>query len=75
MLLQYDWTALHWASWNGHENTVTLLIEHGANVNVFDQVCNTTYTICMHNFFYKIINCDIVLDTKILSLRPLELAN
>ena len=35
---QYDRTALHWASENGHRAVVKLLVQSHANVNVKDDV-------------------------------------
>ena len=35
---QYGWTALHWASWNGHISTLHTLVGHsGCLVNVLDK--------------------------------------
>ncbi len=43
------WTPLHMAAFNGHKDTVELLIKHGANVNAQDQyVCVLNYIICVY---------------------------
>lgn len=36
---QYGYTALHWASWNGYAETVTLLLQKQANASICDEVC------------------------------------
>ena len=33
VLLQLNWTALHWAAFNGKNNTLKFLIEQGAGVD------------------------------------------
>ncbi len=37
--VQYGWTALHWAAWNGHTTTITCLVGHnGCIINTSDKV-------------------------------------
>ena len=40
VILQENWTALHWAAMEGHYNVVDYLINHGARVN---DVTNVSY--------------------------------
>ena len=37
--MQNRWTALHWASENGHLDVVKFLVEQGADTNATDKVC------------------------------------
>ena len=37
-VIQYGWTALHVAAAKGHSETVTLLLQGGADVNIQDNV-------------------------------------
>ena len=38
VLLQLNWTVLHYAALNGKNNTLKFLIEHGARVDDVDYV-------------------------------------
>ena len=38
-----DRTALYWASNNGHDEAVRVLIQAGANINTQDKVSQTSY--------------------------------
>ena len=38
VILQHNWTALHFAAGGGHYNVVDYLINHGARVNDVDVV-------------------------------------
>ena len=36
--LQFGYTALHFASWQGHSNIVKILVDHGAVIDMTDYV-------------------------------------
>ena len=50
--IQWNKTALHYGAWNGHTDTVDILVKHGANVNMKDEVNSGAllmyYGLCMY---------------------------
>ena len=38
MFIQFQWTQLMWASWNGHLEVVKLLLKFKAKINLQDSV-------------------------------------
>ena len=50
VLHQYGDTALHWAAFGGHTETVTLLLDRGADINDKDDVsyCDACMIVLLH---------------------------
>ena len=47
-----EWTALMWASYNGHKEVVQLLLDHGAGIDIKSNV-SIIYTIdCMYIYVW-----------------------
>ena len=50
--LQYGWTPLHWAAWNGHISTIHTLVAHsGCIVSITDKVSHTTSNVFTKHYF------------------------
>ena len=55
LLLQNGFTALIWASWNGHLNVVRTLLDSGGDINAKDNVSNQMMMIILLTIFLMLL--------------------
>ena len=60
LFTQQGRTPLHWAAYIGFEESVKILVEHGSNINLQDQVLIFSFYLFSHFYLlFFIVSCSI----------------